>query len=154
MKENPEHIQAIQILLERPKDWKTDVLNDLREKLARNKFPEQELQKAHKLVHNKALADIISMVKHAAKDEEPILTAQERVDKALEKVKAGKSFNQDQLNWLGLIREHLIKNLTIEVDDFESAPIFERQGGKVKANKIFEDKLESLISEINFAIAA
>jgi len=154
VKENPEHIQAIQILLERPKDWKTGVLNELREKLARNKFPEQELQKAHKLVHNKALADIISMVKHAAKNEEPILTAQERVDKALEKVKAGKSFDQDQLNWLGLIREHLVKNLTIELDDFESAPIFERQGGIAKANKIFENRLESLISEINFAVAA
>ena len=154
VKENPEHIQAIQILLERPRDWKTDVLNDLREKLARNKFPESELQKAHKLVHNKALADIISMVKHAAKDEEPIFTAQERVDKALEKVKAGKSFNQDQLNWLGLIREHLIKNLTIELDDFETAPIFERQGGKVKAQRVFEDKLLSLINEINFAVAA
>ncbi len=154
VKENPEHIQAIQILLSRPKDWKTDVLNELREKLARNKFPEQELQKAHKLVHNKALADIISMVKHAARDQEPILTAQERVDRAMEKVKAGKSFSPEQLNWLNLIREHLVKNLTIELDDFEYAPIFERQGGRAKADKIFGDKLQSLVNEINFAVAA
>lgn len=154
VKENPEHIEAIRILLERPKEWKTTALNELREKLARNHFPEIELQKAHRLVHNKSLADIISMVKHAAKEQEPILSAEERVDKALAKVKAGKSFNDDQLNWLGLIREHLIKNLTIEKDDFEYAPIFERQGGETKAKKIFGDNLETLIEEINYAIAA
>lgn len=154
VKENPEHIEAIRILLERPKEWKTTALNELREKLARNHFPEKELQKAHKLVHNKSLADIISIVKHAAKEQEPILSAEERVDKALEKVKTGKAFDEEQLNWLGLIREHLVKNLTIEMDDFEYAPIFERQGGRMKARKIFRDNLEPLIEEINYAIAA
>lgn len=154
VQENPEHIEAIKILLERPKEWKTAALNELREKLARNNFPEKELQKAHKLVHNKSLADIISMVKHAAKAQEPILSAEERVDNALAKVKAGKSLNDEQLNWLGLIREHLVRNLTIELDDFEYAPIFERQGGQTKAKKIFRETLEPLINEINYAIAA
>jgi type I restriction enzyme R subunit len=37
----------------------------------------------------------------------------------------GKSFNQEQLKWLGYIQEHLVQNLTIEMDDFEYAPIFE-----------------------------
>ena len=154
VKENPEHIEAIKILLERPKEWKTDALNELRKKLSLNKFPEKELQKAHKLVYNKALADIISMVKHAAKKEEPIFTAEERITKAMEKVKAGKSFNEEQLNWLGLIQEHLIKNLTIELGDFDYAPIFEQRGGKSKAEKIFKDKLEPLIAEINYSVAA
>lgn len=154
VKDNPEHIEAIRILLERPKEWKTTALNELREKLARNHFPEKELQKAHKLVHNKSLADIISMVKHAAKEQEPILSAEERVDRALEKVKEGKLFDEDQINWMGLIREHLVKNLTIEMNDFEYAPIFERQGGQMKARKIFREELESLIEEINYAIAA
>ncbi len=140
--------------MERPRDWRTGVLNELRDILTRNKFPEKELQKAHKLVHHKALTDIISMVKHAAKDEEPILTAEERVDRAMEKVKAGKPFTEEQMNWLGLIREHLVKNLTIDLDDFEFAPIFERQGGKVKAERVFKGKLESLVKEINSAIAA
>lgn len=154
VRENPEQIEAIQILLERPKEWRTDVLNELRKKLARNKFPEKELQKAHKLVHDKALADIISMVKHAAIEEEPIYTAEERVDRAIKIVMAGKSFDEEQIKWLGLIREHLIKNLTIELEDFEYVPIFERHGGKGKAEKVFKDELESLITEINYAIAA
>jgi len=154
VRENPEHIEAIRILLERPKEWKTEALVDLRKKLSRNNFPEKELQKAHKLVHNKALADIISMVKHAAKEEEPIYTAQERVNRAMERITTGKSFNEEQMKWLGLIREHLIENLTIGKEDFEYVPVFERHGGKGKANKVFNNELESLIAEINYAIAA
>ncbi len=86
VQENPEQIEAVAILLERPKEWKTEALNELREKLVRNQFREQELQRAHQLVHNKALADIISMVKRAVRAEEPIYTAAERVDRAIQKV--------------------------------------------------------------------
>ncbi|MFC1770136.1 type I restriction-modification enzyme R subunit C-terminal domain-containing protein, partial [Nitrospirota bacterium] len=154
VQENPEHIEAIRILLERPKEWKTDALEDLRQKLMRNKYPEKQLQKAHKLVYNKALADIISMVKHAAKDDAPIWTAEERVDHALETFKAGKTFNDEQTLWLGYIRQHLIENLTIELDDFEYAPVFERHGGKGKASRVFEGKLEQLVKELNYSIAA
>ncbi|MCL6447656.1 MAG: DEAD/DEAH box helicase family protein [Armatimonadetes bacterium] len=154
VKENPEQIEAIEVLLQRPREWKTEVLNELRQKLDRNKFPERELQKAHKLVYNKALADIISMVKHAARKEEPILTAEERVDRAMQKVMTGKSFNEEQLKWMGLIREHLVQNLTLEVGDFESAPIFERHGGLSKAKKVFKDQLTALVAEINEAVAA
>ncbi|MBI4228501.1 MAG: DEAD/DEAH box helicase family protein, partial [Deltaproteobacteria bacterium] len=154
VKENPEQIEAIRILLERPKEWKTDALNELRNKLTRNDFSEDKLQKAHKLVYNKALADIISMVKHAARNEEPIFTAEERVDRALKMVMAEKSFSKEQMKWLAFIREHLIQNLTIEMRDFEYAPIFERHGGLGRAKKVFKDELEELITKINYAVAA
>jgi type I restriction enzyme, R subunit len=154
VRENPEHIDAIKVLLERPKDWKTDVLKDLRENLAINKFPETELRKAHKLVYHKALADIISMVKHAAREEEEIYSAEERVDKALKKVTGDKAFTEEQKKWLVYIREHLLQNLTIDLEDFDYIPVFERHGGKGTASKVFDDQLESLIAEINFSIAA
>lgn len=154
VKENPEQIEAIRILLERPREWNTEVLTELRKKLARNKFPEPELQKAHRLIYNKAVADIISMVKHAAREEEPILTAEERVNHAMQRVTAGKSFNEEQLKWLDLIRQHVIQNLTIDIDDFAVAPIFERHGGLGRAQKVFEGQLETLVAEINAAVAA
>ena len=72
IKANYAHIEALTILFQRPKGWKTDVLNDLRLKLKKSDFDEEDLQKAHNLVFHKALADIISMVKHAAKQEEPV----------------------------------------------------------------------------------
>lgn len=39
--------------------------------------------------YRKALVDIISMVKHAAHDREPLLTAQERVARAFDTLTAG-----------------------------------------------------------------
>lgn len=154
VQENPEQIKAIQILLQRPRAWRTDVLNELREKLVRSNFPEKELQKAHKLVYKKALVDIISMVKHGAAKESPLYTASERVDKALNKIMAGKTFNDEQKQWIGFIREHLVENLTIEIDDFDDMPVFERHGGSGKAKKVFGAELETLIEEINYAVAA
>ncbi len=154
VKENPEHIEAIRIVLGRPKEWKTEALKELREKLALNKFPEKELRKAHQLVYHKALADIISMVKHAAREEEPIFSAEERVDQAMAKITAGKTLTEEQTKWLGYIREHLIENLTIDLDDFDVIPAFERHGGRAKADKVFGNRLDALIDEINFAIAA
>ncbi|MCK5508953.1 MAG: hypothetical protein KAI50_10595 [Desulfobacterales bacterium] len=141
-------------MLERPKEWKTNVLDELRKKLRLNEFPEEKLQNAHKLVYDKALADIISMVKHADREEEPICTAEERVDQAMKRITTKRSFNKEQIKWLGYIREHLIKNLTIGMEDFEYAPVFERHGGKGKADKVFNNELESLMSEINYKIAA
>ena len=154
VRENPEQIEAIRILLERPREWKTKALKELREKLEFNRFPEKELRKAHKIVYNKALADIISMVKHAVRVEEPIYSAEERVDRALRTVTDGKAFTEEQVKWLGYIREHLIENLTIDVEDFDNIPVFERHGGKAKANKVFDNELERLIADINFSIAA
>jgi type I restriction enzyme R subunit len=66
----------------------------------------------------------------------------------------GKSFHEEQLEWLEFIRQHLIANLSIAIEDFEYVPVFERHGGKGKANKVFGGGLESLVAEINYAIAA
>ncbi len=154
VRENPEQIEAIRILLERPRGWKPEALSELRQKLRLNHFDENDLQKAHKLVYNKALADIISMVKHAARQEEPILTAAERVDRAMGKATAGKTFTQEQTMWLDLIRAHMVQNLTIDLSDFEAAPIFATKGGLGRARKVFTGDLEAFIEEFNYAMAA
>ncbi|MFH0789696.1 MAG: type I restriction-modification enzyme R subunit C-terminal domain-containing protein [Pseudomonadota bacterium] len=154
VKENPDQIEAIKILTERPKQWNAGALKELRAKLNLNKFTEKELQKAHWLVYKKALADIISMVKHAAKEEEPIISAQERVDLAVARITAGVFLNEEQQNWLEYIRNHLIENLTIDLNDFDTLPVFERHGGRGRADKVFNNQLEKWINDINYAIAA
>lgn len=151
---NRNEIDAVKVLLERPKGWRIDRLEELRNTLSGAAFPEPGLQKAHDLVYQKPMADIISMVKHAARQEEPLYNATERVDKALAKVMAGKNFTEEQTQWLGYIREHLITNLTIETSDFEFMPIFEAKGGLSRARRAFADKLETLVQEINEALVA
>jgi type I restriction enzyme R subunit len=155
VKENPEQILAIKILLEKPKDWNPEVLTELRDKLGKNKFTEKDLQRAHKIIYNKSLADIISMVKHAAIEQLPILTAEERVKNAVAKVIKDKHFTYEQNKWIGLIEQHLIQNLSINEADLDTAPAFYQIGGIRKAKKIFgNDELKRLIEELNFNIAA
>jgi type I restriction enzyme R subunit len=153
---NPEKIQAIQILLNRPKDWGTDALTELRQKLAvtPERFTVDNLRKAHTAQYGKALVEIISMVKHAADALEPLLTAEERVDRAVTKITAGRTLTEEQQRWMDRIREHMITNLSISQDDFDLMPIFNREGGWGRANRVFEGKLNELIKELNEAIAA
>jgi len=156
VQENPARIDAIRILLDRPQEWGTDALGELRQKLsaARERFTEDLLRRAHEARYQKALVDIISMVKHAAREQEPLLTAGERVDRAFAKLTAGQTFTDEQRKWLDRIREHLVANLTIGKDDFDLVPIFSREGGWACASRAFNGNLTVVLSQLNEAVAA
>jgi len=154
VRKNPEHIDAIDILLNKPKEFHTDELKALREKLATrpdnlvDKFNERNLRRAY----NKELADIVSIIRHAAKNDE-LLTVESRVERALAKVKAKHQFTESQEKWLEHIRYHLVTNLLIEKDDIDTLPIFTRQGmNYLKLNRLFDGKLDELLKEINEAV--
>ena len=119
------------------------------------RFTEDALRKAHASRYRAALVDIISMVKHAADVEAPLLTATERVERAFEKVTGGQTFTADQQKWLDRIREHLRENLSIDRGDFDLMPIFSHAGGLGVARRVFgRQKLDDLLTQLNEAIAA
>jgi type I restriction enzyme R subunit len=156
VKENPADIEAIEILLKQPERWNPHALQELREKLnaTAQRFTDENLQKAYKLRYNKALVDIISMIKNAAHEQDQLFTAEERVTNAMAKVTAGKDFTEEQKIWLERIREHLIVNLSIDMEDFEVMPIFSDFGGWGKANHIFGHRLIEILKDLNQAIAS
>lgn len=154
VKANAGKIQALEVLLHRPKDWKPEVLSELKRILAQNDFSETSLQKAHERALHKPLADIISMVKHAAVQQQPILNAEERVTKAMSRLLKKHEFTPEQMQWLTLIKEHLVKNLTIDEEDFDLTPLLNMKGGVAKARKVFQGELPELISILNEAVAA
>lgn len=92
-------------------------------------------------------------MKHAARGEE-LLAARERVERAVARIAAGKTFTVEQERWLSLIKEHLTVNLAIEKDDFEVIPVFTRAGSWIVANRAFSGKLEVLLRTLNEAMAA
>ena len=118
------------------------------------RFTIENLQKAHHLRYDKALVDIISMVKHAASVQNPLLTAHERASRAIKQISIGKSFTSEQQQWLERIQQHLAENLSIDEEDFEYIPALEGAGGWGKANKVFDGKLANLLQELNQALAA
>ena len=156
VRENPEQILALEILLNRPKDFDPHHLKSLKDTLAvhpddlLDKFTEKNLRRAY----NTELADIISIIRHAAAGGE-LLTLEQRINKALMKIKTDRAFTVEQEKWLDLIRRHLLDNLLMEKEDVDYLPIFTREGTSWgKLNDIFNGKLEAIIDEINEAIAA
>ena len=154
IKSKEQEIQAITILLNKPKYWNTHALNELRNKLKESKYDEANLQKAHRIVYHKNTVDIISMVKHAAKETEPLLSPEERVNKAILTVTAGKHLNDEQQKWMEYIREHLKQNMTLDEEDLKELPVFTDRGGLRKFKRVFPGEYEIIINEINRAIAA
>jgi len=156
VKAHESDIDSISVLLKRPQEWSPEVLGELREKLkaAPQRFTVQNLQKAHELHYRKALVDVISMVKHAANDQSPLLNAAERVERAFAQVTAGKTFTPEQQQWLDRIKTHLQENLSIDKEDFDLQPLFARFGGLPRVTTVFRGQLPVLIRELNEAIAA
>ncbi len=156
VRDNTDQIDAISILLNRPQDWGTNALAELRDRLmaAPQHFTIDNLQRAHASHYNKALIEVISMVKHAAREQEPLLTAQERVDRAMAALTTDRQFTPEQQAWLDRIRAHLVENLTIEKDDFDLSPVLHDAGGWGKANRVFEGELPVFLKAINQAVAA
>jgi type I restriction enzyme, R subunit len=154
VKKNEKQIEAIGILLNRPKSWNTNALNDLKKELKENDFEEVNMRKAHKIVYHKDLVDIISMIKHAANQQEPLYSIEERVEYALSKVLKDKQFTKEQLNWINYIKEHLKQNFTIDENDFKDLPVFVDRGGWSRFKKLFPENYQELITELNIAIAA
>jgi len=145
LKNEPDSIEALSILLKRPKDLNTDLLDQLRQKLSAR--PEQfSVKNLRKAYHNN-LADIIGMIRAALSDQEPLPT-ESRVGRAMEAIMAEKSFSEEEKKWLHWIANHLTSNLLIEKRHFTSIP-FSKKGGWKKADETFGGKLEEIIVELN-----
>ena len=148
VQENPAKIEAIRILLDRPRDWSTAALDRTAAEAGDRPgavHASSNLQKAHAAHYHKALVDIISMVKHAAREEEPLLTAAERVERAFAAITAGKTFTAEQAKWLDRIRAHLVENLSIDRDDFDDAPVLPTPAAGA-GDRTFDGKLAELLN--------
>ena len=154
VKNNKEQVEAIKLLFDSPKDWNTSALKEINDLLKQNDFKVETLQKIYGSVYHKSLVDIISIIKHAVKEDEELLTSEERVTRAINKLKEEINFSPDQEKWLELIKNHLIENLTIDKDDFELLPVFTRKGGISVAKRIFNGIFDTIISRLNELIAA
>ena len=153
VKANADKVAALSVLLQHPKDWRPAVLEELKRTISQHGFEPEKLQRAHRARGFKALADVISIVKHAATEQAPLFTAEERVNRAVDKFLTAHKLTPEQMQWLSLVREHLVKNLSMDEEDFDLTPLLEMRGGKAKARKVFAD-LPRVVVELNEAVAA
>ncbi|BDD92410.1 type III restriction endonuclease subunit R [Pandoraea sp. NE5] len=62
-------------------------------------------------------------------------------------------FNEEQMNWLRMIRDHVANSFHIERDDLEMSP-FDGQGGLGKMYQLFGTQMDTLLDELNEVLVA
>jgi type I restriction enzyme R subunit len=65
----------------------------------------------------------------------------------------GEKFNEEQMNWLRMIRDHVAVSIHMERDDLEMAP-FDGQGGLGKMYALFGGRMDALLDELNEVLVA
>ena len=65
----------------------------------------------------------------------------------------GEKFNEEQMAWLRMIRDHIISSFHMGRDDLDMAP-FDAQGGMGRMHQLFGDRMDEVIGELNEALAA
>jgi type I restriction enzyme R subunit len=62
-------------------------------------------------------------------------------------------FNEEQMDWLRMIRDHVANSFHIERDDLEMSP-FDGQGGLGKMHQLFDARTDTLLDELNEVLVA
>jgi type I restriction enzyme R subunit len=62
-------------------------------------------------------------------------------------------FTPEQLDWLRMIKEHVVSSYHMQVEDLDYNP-FDAQGGKGKMHQLFGKEMNNIIDELNEILAA
>jgi len=62
-------------------------------------------------------------------------------------------FTPEQMDWLRMIKDHVVSSYHIEIDDLDYTP-FDAKGGKGKMHQLFGEQMNEIIDELNEVLAA
>lgn len=66
---------------------------------------------------------------------------------------AGTKFNDEQMEWLRMIKDHVASSIHFEKEDLYYAP-FDAKGGIGKMYELFGDEMDQIIDELNETLVA
>ena len=142
-------IEALKILVTRPVDLTREALRSLKLELDRHSFSEQQLNSAWRAVTNQEItADIITLIRRYAIGS-ALISHEARIRRAVDKLKKAHGFTKVELTWIGRMEKYLLEESVLNVDVFDEDGRFKAQGGFAKINKVFQNKLESVVLELN-----
>ena len=169
IEQHKNEITALQIFYSQPfrrRELTYKMIQEVLEKLKLDKpllAPMQVWRAYEQLdkVTGKPLSELIALVSLIIKVSgiDEVLTSYDKsVDKNFQewvfKKQAGATkFNEEQMQWLRMIKDHIATSIHIDADDLDYTP-FDAEGGKGKMFQLFGDKMNDIIYELNEALAA
>ena len=149
VKTNLNEIAALNIVCTRPKELTREGLKSLCLTLDREGFTTQQLNTAISQMTNEEIAaDIISLIRRYAIGS-TLISHEARIRRAVDKLKKAHQFSKQELNWIARMEKYLMEESVLNVTVFDEDGRFKAQGGFAKINKVFGNKLENIIYELN-----
>lgn len=149
IKSNLNKIEALNIICTRPKELTRESLKSLRLTLDREGFTDRQLNTAISQMTNEEIAaDMISLVRRYAIGSN-LISHGVRIKQAVDKLKKAHTFSRQELNWIARMEKYLMEESVLNITVFDEDGRFKAQGGFVKIDKVFGNKLESIVLELN-----
>lgn len=146
---NRNEIVALNIVCIRPKDLTRADLKSLHLALSEKNFTVNELNAAISQMTNAEMtADIISLIRRFALGAK-LVGHEEKIQKAVARLKAAHDFSAQELKWLDRIEKHLLNETLINESTFDETTAFKQCGGFKQLNKVFGGKLANILDELN-----
>jgi type I restriction enzyme R subunit len=106
----------------------------------------------------KHLTDLISLARHALGVEEQLVSFQDQAAERFagwlaQQANRGRSFTEEQRSWLELIRDQIVVDLEVRLEDLDETP-FAQRGGLGKVYALFGQELEGIVAELHEVVAA
>lgn len=146
---NMNEIAALKIICTRPRDLTRASLKNLKLALDREGFTTQQLNTAiSELTNEEMAADIISLIRRYAIGS-ALISHEARIRRAVDKLKKAHKFTKQELSWIARMEKYLMEESVLNVGVFDEDSRFKATGGFTKINKVFANKLESIVLELN-----
>jgi type I restriction enzyme R subunit len=144
---NLNKIPALAIVCQRPRSLTRKALKELKLALDQAGFTERNLQVAWKDWKNEDItADIISFIRRLALGD-PLVSHQERIQKAMTRIYDMKPWTKVQREWLNRIETQLIAQTILDREDFDRGA-FAAHGGFNRLDKIFQGNFQQVLDDI------
>src|SRR5207249_3472511 len=124
-----------------PRSWTTEKLWRAYETL--------EKSKVHGASAQRLLTDVVSLVRFALHQDGELVPHADRVrerfqDWLAQQANNGRAFSGEQIQWLGMMRDHIATSLEIDMEALDLTP-FASAGGRARAARVFGKDLDVIV---------
>ena len=170
MEANKDEITALRIFYNQPYQRREVTFTMIKEVLDKLKLEKpyfaplriwqayEQLEKVNGNSPKNELTALVSLIRRIT-EIDPVLTVYDQTvnrnfqDWVFKKQAGTLKFNDDQMNWLRMIKDYVATSFHLEIDDLDYTP-FDALGGRGRMYQLFGDEMNMVISELNEVLAA
>jgi len=166
-----DNIQALEIFFDQPhrrREISFEIIREIMDKLKADKpvLAPMRVWQAYGQLENyqgkqpiNELTALVALIRRVCGLDQTLSTYDATVRKNFQRwvmkrhASSAEKFNEEQMDWLQMIRDHMISSFHFERDDLEMAPL-DGRGGLGKMHQLFGEGMDRLIDELNDELVA